>query len=80
MRGFVLSSIFFISLMLTLYAVSKILGGLTPLPHPPYDVGRWAGNTAARMFNLQDTNCSLDINTFDRMDFLSLPEVRPCST
>jgi hypothetical protein len=80
MRGFVLSSIFFISLMITLYAVSKILHGLDPLPHPSYDVGVRAGATAARELGVADLNCSMDINTYYRLDLLDLPEVRPCST
>lgn len=80
MKGFVFSALYFITLMLTLYILSKVFYHLTPLPHPHYDVGIRAGYTAAKMLGKGDYNCSVDINTYYRLDMLDLPEVRPCPT
>ena len=79
MRGFLLSSLFYVLLLMTLLGLSRIVSNFFVLPHPS-DAGIYVlmGNTALSNITGKEGDCFIDVNTFGDLSQLDKPEVRWC--
>ncbi len=79
MRGFFFSSLFFISLMLTLVVISQLFGQLEMPGHGESLTPKAAyGFALSSLKGVRVGSCYIDINTFGRLDTLDVPEEVPC--
>ncbi|NPA86549.1 MAG: hypothetical protein GXO00_00885 [Candidatus Diapherotrites archaeon] len=77
MRGFIFSSIYFILFLLSVGIVTATAGSLKVIPSPSMDFWSLPTYSAQHLFG-NPTPCYYDINTYDELNKLSLPEVKGC--